>query len=177
MRGLGIGAGARRLIAAAPAHAPGLAVPGSTQGSRYVHPEISTYIGELSAALFHPLPGSAVCVTCSPLAAVTVLAVSVWMVPVGVYASMLATTSPRLIEAGGHPYCAVTEAGMLPAPAPPVCQDWRGGVQGLMFPQVPSASRGSSGIQPFSRPSWYDQAGVSTTPLSEELPIFQVQKK
>src|SRR5271170_4902068 len=77
---------------------------------------------------------------------------------------------------GGHGNALVCDGAMVPAPAPPVCQALRGGVQGSAFPQTPSAWRGSVGIHPCWRPSWYDQAGASTTPVTDELPIFHVQK-
>ena len=50
--------------------------------------------------------------------------------------------------AGGQGRVAVTEGLMEPAPAPPVCQGARGGVQGLVLLHAPEAERGSAGIQP-----------------------------
>lgn len=41
---------------------------------------------------------------------------------------------------------------------------------------TPEAVRGSAGIQPFCNPREYDHCGDSTTPLTEEGPIFHVQK-
>lgn len=64
----------------------------------------------------------------------------------------------------------VALAGMAPLPRERVP------VQGSVFPHAPAAARGSFGIQPFSSPSWYDHAGVSTAPETDELPIFQFQK-
>jgi hypothetical protein len=49
-------------------------------------------------------------------------------------------------------------------------------LNGFEFLHAPTALRGSVGIHPCCKPSWYDQAGASTFPLTEELPIFQVQK-
>lgn len=126
----------------------------------------------MSAALAHPLPTSI-----EAVAAANVGPGRVGIGPVGVYAGRSETGPPLLIVGGGHASADVTEEGMLPAPVPPVCQAAKGGVHGLEFPQTPTASRGSVGIQPFSRPSWYDHAGVSTLPLTLELPIFHVQKK
>lgn len=66
----------------------------------------------------------------------------------------------------------------MPISPPPVCHDLRGGVHdGFETPQNPMASRGSVGIHPCCKPSWYDHAGASTLPDVLELPIFHVQKK
>lgn len=147
---------------------------GLTQGSRYVQPEMATFIGALSAALFHPLPALIVAVL--PML-VNVGAGSVTKLPVGVYTGKVEREPPVLNVAGGQAAADVALAGMLPAPAPPVCQAARGGLQGFVLPHVPMAARGSVGIHPFSSPSWYDQAGDSTVPDTLEFPIFHVQKK
>ena len=73
--------------------------------------------------------------------------------------------APAVLKlAGGQGMSAVAEAGMLPAPAPPVWYALRGPSKGDLLPQVPTAVRGSVGIQPFSRPSWDDQWGDMTVP-------------
>ena len=56
------------------------------------------------------------------------------------------------MEVGGH--CNPLLCTFEPAPVPPVCQGFKGGVQGLVLPQAPEASLGSFGIQPCSNPSW-----------------------
>jgi len=76
------------------------------------------------------------------------------MVPVGVYVGRSETgiAGPALLmEAGGQ--TTEPEDTATPAPVPPVCHGSRGPVHGLEFPQLPTLSRGSSGIQPLSRPS------------------------
>jgi hypothetical protein len=81
-----------------------------------------------------------------------------------------------LIVGGGHASDTETLEAMCPAPAPPVCHDLRGGAHRFTFLHEPLAEEGSLGIQPFSKPSWYDQARDSTLPDMLELPIFHVQK-
>lgn len=73
----------------------------------------------LSAALTHPFPALMVVVVGEP---VNVGTGSVIMVPVGVKDGNDETAPPVLRDAGGHARLAETEAGMLPAPVPPVCQ-------------------------------------------------------
>ena len=67
-----------------------------------------------------------------------------------------------------------------PAPAPPVCHAWyvpsNGANVAPRLAHLPSACRGSAGIQPFSSPSWYDQSGAWTEFVVVEFPIFHVQK-
>lgn len=65
-------------------HGKGGATEGSTQGSRYEHPEISAAIPALSEGLFQPLPTSTVGVAVEPLGAVNVGAGSVGIGPVSV---------------------------------------------------------------------------------------------
>jgi len=68
-------------------------------------------------------------------------------------------------------YDEVTDAAMIPAPAPPVIQeskDW-GNVGPAPGPHFPRTDRGSVGIQPSRRPSWYDHKGDSTIPAVELL--------
>lgn len=125
-------------------------VVGLIQGSRYVHPAIDTIICALSEGLFHPFPALTVAVLPT---LVNVGTGRVTKVPVGVYTGRVEREPPVLKVAGGQAAADVAEAGMLPAPAPPVCQGARGGLQGDIFPHVPIAVRGSVGIQPFSRPS------------------------
>ena len=102
----------------------------------------------MSAALAHPLPA-----LIEAVAAGNVGPGRVGIGPVGVYDGRLETGPPLLMVGGGHASADVTEEGILPAPAPPVCQAAKGGVHGLEFPQTPTASRGSVGIQLFSKPS------------------------
>ena len=61
---------------------------------------------------------------------------------------------PEEIEGGGHEREEETEEGMVSAPEPPVAEAARGPLKTEVAPQAPTASRGSVGIQPFSRPSW-----------------------
>lgn len=110
---------------------------------------MGTFISAVSPELAHPLPA----LIADPLVLVNVGTGRVTRVPVGVYEGKAETGPPVLRLAGGHAKLATADAGILPAPAPPVCAGVSGGVQGLVFPQVPMASRGSVGIQPFSRPS------------------------
>lgn len=149
----------------------GAALP--THGSRYVHPVTSTAAPALSAGFAHPLPALTVAWA---LDAEKVGAGSVGIGPVGVYVGRSPAFPPLLMTGGGQASPAVTSGEMLPAPAPPVCCGVNGGVHGFAFLQAPEAVRGSLGIQPFSRPSWYDHAGDSTLPVTDELPIFHVQK-
>ena len=72
----------------------------------------------LSAELAHPFPALTVAVEEFD---VNVGPGSVNMVPVGVNDGNVEMAPPVLREAGGHAKLAETEAGMLPAPVPPVC--------------------------------------------------------
>lgn len=110
-----------------------------------MHPEIPTIISVVSEGLAHPFP--ALIVAELPRF-VNVGTGRVTKVPVGVYEGSVETAPPVLKLAGGQDNADVALAGMSPAPAPPVCQAARGGLQGLVFPQVPMAARGSVGIQP-----------------------------
>ena len=74
----------------------------------------------LSAELTHPLPALTVAVA-EELFDVNVGTGSVIMAPVGVNDGNVEIAPPVLREAGGHAKLAETEAGMLPAPVPPVC--------------------------------------------------------
>ena len=125
----------------------------------------------MSAGSAHPSP--TLTVAAAPL---NVGPGSVGTGPVGVYVGSVAADPPVLSTGGGHASAAMVAVGICPALAPPVCHDCRGGCHGLVPPQDPTAWRGSFGIHPLSRPSWYDQAGDSTVPVTDELPIFQVQK-
>lgn len=61
------------------------------------------------------------------------------------------------IEVGGQANSAETLGAMEPAPAPPVCQGSKVPEKGFPWTprdaQIPCASRGSVGMNPFSRPS------------------------
>ena len=74
----------------------------------------------LSAELAHPFPTLTVAVA-EELLDVNVGPGSVIMAPVGVRDGNVEISPPVLREAGGHAKFAETEAGMLPAPVPPVC--------------------------------------------------------
>jgi len=74
------------------------------------------------------------------------------IVPVAVYVGNREAAKPGEIVAGGHGNCVLTDAGMLPEPAPPVIVALSG-VTGVPTPHCPTLTRGSVGIQPFSRPS------------------------
>lgn len=81
---------------------------------------MATNICWLSAELAHPFPTLTVAVA-EELLDVNVGPGSVDMAPVGVKDGRVETAPPVLREAGGHAKLAETEAGMLPAPVPPVC--------------------------------------------------------
>lgn len=81
---------------------------------------IATNNSWLSAELTHPFPTLTDTVA-EELLDVNVGTGSVIMVPVGVKDGNVETAPPVLREAGGHAKLAEAEAGMLPAPAPPVC--------------------------------------------------------
>jgi hypothetical protein len=130
-------------FAAAP-HDAGTSELGSTQGSGYVHPAIATFIPVVSDGLAQPVPASMVA---DDVGATNVGTGRVGMVPVGVYEGKAETGPPVARVAGGHATAEVAEAGILPAPSPPTCQDFSGGVQGLALPQVPTACLGSEGSQ------------------------------
>lgn len=98
------------------------------------------------------------------------------MGPVWVYVGRRVAAPALEMDVGGQAKDELNVAGIWSAPAPPVCQDLRGPAKGLVLPHVPTALRGSLGIQPSCKPSWYDQAGASTLPVTDELPIFQFQK-
>jgi hypothetical protein len=100
----------------------------------------------------------------------TAAAVSVGTVPVGVYEGRSVAAPAWLIDVGGHANEALALAAICPLPAGSVP------LQGEVPLQKPTAERGSVGIQPFCRPSWYDHEGDSTLPVTDELPIFHVQK-
>jgi len=72
---------------------------------------------------------------------------SVGIGPVGVYDGSELTSPPVFKAGGGQAKLDVTVGGIFPEPC------WRGGDHGSVKPQVPSACRGSWGIQPLSRPS------------------------
>lgn len=132
-----------RFAAEAP-HPGGTAELGSTQGSGYVHPAIATASPASSDGLAQPLPALTVA---DDVGATNVGAGRVGMVPVGVYEGRAEIGPPVARVAGGQVTAATAEAGMLLAPAPPICQDCSGGSQGLELPQVPMAVLGSVGIQ------------------------------
>lgn len=130
-------------------------------------------VGALAVSweLSHPLPTSTLLVGVG----VKVGGGRVAIGPVGVYVGNRFTgASAFAMESGGHGNAAVTAGPILPAPAPPVCVGWnvpsKEGPAAPTAAQTPVALRGSFGIQPFSRPSWYDQSGASTMP-AVELPI------
>lgn len=102
-----------------------------------------------SAEFAQPFPALIV-----DLADENVSAVKVGMEPVCVYEGNKVTAPALLMTVGGHAKLEDTLAGICPAPEPPVCEGLRGGCQGAVFPQVPSATRGSLGIHPFCRPNW-----------------------
>ena len=123
-------------------------------------------MGVWSSPLFHPLP------TFTEGALVNVGPGSVTSEPVGVYVGSSSGAPPLLIVEGGQATVDASE----PAPEPPVCQALSSPSQGAGLPQEPYAVRGSVGIQPWSRPSEYDQAGEPTLPRVFDSPIFHVQK-
>lgn len=94
----------------------GAALP--TQGSRYEQVGIGTARPVLSAAFCHPSPA----LTVPPEDLVNVGAGRVGMGPVWVYVGNRVAAPPPLIEVGGQAYEEEKEAGIWPAPAPPVCQ-------------------------------------------------------
>jgi len=128
----------------------GTVAVGPHQGSGYEQPDILTYIFCVSSELNQPFPASILLF--DPELGVNVGPGNVTIAPVGVYAGRDAMGPPLEILVGGH--CNVAVCTFEPAPVPPVCQGFKGGVQGLVSPQVPEASLGSFGIQPFSNPSW-----------------------
>lgn len=122
------------------------------QASGYVQPAISVGAGEVSWALNHPLS-----VGVGVILAVNVGGGNVATVPVGVYDGKDAGAPAFAIDTGGQGNAALSEAEMLPAPAPPVCHGWY--APSKMGPETPSeahlptVSLGSVGIHPFWRPS------------------------
>lgn len=126
------------------------------------------FVSELSA---HPLPVDTVFA-----ASVNVSGGKVDTAPVAVYVGTNAILSTPVIDAGGQ---AVnderTAASIVPAPEPPVCQaEYVLSKAALLTPReahIPEAERGSEGIKPFSRPSWYDQRGACTVFVVDEFPI------
>lgn len=82
-----------------------------------------------------------------------------------------------LESVGGYCSMVAVAAGVIsPAPAPPVCHAGYAPSKGSLnctpsVPQMPTASRGSVGIQPLRRPSWYDHMGAEGIPVAEEFPI------
>jgi len=128
----------------------GTVAAGPTQGSGYVQLWIWTYIPLVSLGLTQPLPTSIL--TFDPEDEVNVGPGNVMIVPVGVYWGRDSTGPPLEMEAGGH--CNPSLCTFEPAPVPPVCQGFKGGVQGSVLPHVPEACLGSFGIQPCSNPSW-----------------------
>jgi hypothetical protein len=125
----------------------------------------------LSALFSHPLPAFIV----FPPDCVNVGTGRVTREPVGVYVGSSETGPALLMDTGGQ--TSVLEETETPAPTPPVCHGVNPPVKGFVLPQTPELSRGSSGIQPLSKPSLYDHDGDSTLPETDEFPIFQVQKK
>ena len=152
-------------------HAAGLAL-GPIQGTRYPQLETGTNICAVSVGFVQPLPVE----NDAPETLVTDVAGSVMSDPVCVYCGSVARLSSFISVVGGHASALSELCGIWPAPAPPVCHAWRGGLKGSVFSQTPLERRGSLGIQPCSRPSWYDQAGAVTRPVTEDSPIFHVQK-
>lgn len=160
-------------------HCAGTATVRASHASGYVHPAIAVGAAAVSPVLNQPSPTSTLLV----MLAVKVGGGKVTTVPVEVYdGRRLAGPGALEIVAGGHwPNDAVAVAAIVPAPAPPVCHDSYSPSKGELCESsdahVPLAVRGSAGIHPFSRPSWYDQRGASTLLLVDEFPIFHVQKK
>ena len=79
------------------------------------------------------------------------------------------------MDAGGHAvYDERIAASIVPAPEPPVCHaEYVPSNVEAETPReehIPEAERGSEGMKPFSRPSWYDQSGASTVPV-DDFPI------
>jgi len=81
----------------------------------------------VSVGFCQPSPALAV-VTEEPEVTVNVGGGRVATVPVGVYDGSEETGPPLLIEAGGQVYDEITDAAIWPAPAPPVCHAFRGGL-------------------------------------------------
>jgi len=89
-------------------------------------------------------------------------------VPVGVNVGMRETGTSALVKLeGGHVFAARSAAGILEV-CVPTCQGWYRPFHELstipIREQKPMAVRGSLGIHPLRRPSWYDHAGISTRP-------------
>jgi len=162
-------------VAVAAPHAGGTAALTASQASGYWHPATGVAALAVSCWLNQPFPTSTVFLGVG----VKDGGDRVGIVPVGVYVGNKFTAATALIDAGGQGKFTVEEGAMDPAPAPPVIQGWK--VPSKSFPETPSelhiptAFLGSRGIQPFCKPSWYDQRGDSTMP-AVELPTFHVQK-
>lgn len=109
---------------------------------------MGTASDKVSEGFFQPFPGFT-----ELDVLVSVGTGSVGMVPVWVYCGRSVMAPPFEMVEGGHASDEETLAGIWPAPEPPVCEGANGGVHGAEFPQTPSASRGSVGIHPLSRPS------------------------
>ena len=146
---------------------------GPIHGSRYPQLATGTNSCAVSDGFAHPSPVAAESVA---LPLVNTGPGSVIGVPVCVYCGSVESTASFVSVAGGHASAARNVEGTEPAPAPPVCHADSGGSNGALFSHDPSDVRGSVGIQPSWRPSWYDHAGDSGRPETVELPIFQVQK-
>jgi len=172
------GSGALLRSAEAPHVVDGIGMIVSAQPSEYTHPVIFTGAPALSFESYQPEPPTIFV----PFLAVYVGAGSVGTgEPVAVYmgkrAASVAPPGRPESDAGGQAWNDETKVGaMVPAPFPPVAVDGRGPSKGSELPHDPSDERGSKGIQPSWRPSWYDHIGDSTWPVIELFPIFQVQK-
>jgi hypothetical protein len=137
----------------------------ASQALGYEHPVIGVGAGVLSALSAHPF------MLLTPVA-VMLGGGNVDTLPVGVYIGNWATfTLICDILAGGHGSATVAVGLMEPAPAPPVCHGRYVPSNGLepapREAHLPTAVRGSFGIQPFSSPSLYDHNGASTFPAAE----------
>ena len=171
-----VGAGETSPRFAAGVQMAGVGSADSSHASLYEQPLIATISPALSEGLFHPLPALIVLLLALLAVAVNTGAASVGTEPVGVYDGSSVTGPAFVIVVGGHSIPSVAAAPSVEAVAPPVALAASVPVHGAVFPHCPTASRGSVGIHPCSRPSEYDQLGDSTRPLVDELPTFQVQK-
>lgn len=169
--GCGVGS-ACAAYATAPHPAVGMGDPTALHASGYAHPAMG--VGALITSCASAQPPSTLAVAAvydDGGGSETTLAVGVYC---GRSVSDAAFTFASVV--GGHTlYVASEDAAIVPAPGPPVCHAANELFHGTGLtpsaPHVPAASRGSVGIQPCSRPSWYDHSGDSTMLLVDELPI------
>lgn len=150
-----------------PVHgAVGVTANVATYSSGYTHPATAVTPPAVSSVLSQPLTA----LVSALGAAVNVAGGIVMISAVLVYVGMRLTgTSATLNVAGGQGNAADELAGI--DDGVPVCQGAnvpeKSDNVALREAHMPTAVRGSLGIHPCSRPSWYDHSGDSTRPAWE----------